>query len=474
MTCTRQGCGNVQCYVCSKSCDYAHFNDRSRGGRTGNCPLFDSAERRHDDEVKRAEAKARNRVVEDNPGIDTDLLNFKMSQRVVGDDERRKKDDHHAFHGLGQAVFRPVQDQELHELRMFRERVLNRLPQDASNIMPAAPAHRPAPALLNANQMRDVRPEAQGQGENGLKNLADEARDRHRHNARIFQEARERLGAIPDQPVRDAKAAENHAAAPQNMAGRDVWRLQPDNGHGQHAALAPEPVQAPLAGQAPLAVQARPVSPVPDYLADHGFYQVWPPRAESPQIAQLHAAVSAAAAGHRQGQVQRVAHGRRAIAQALGQVEQSPERAEQVHSGPQAQHTPSRAQRQVQAGPSQAPRPSPPPSPPGFPLLEDLWENNRPWALMQDFTGRARQDGMQMRMDNASRGLQAYQPPVVPIQQPFQAGVEQWVPNINPVMTFNNPALMGLDLGGGRMRAMAGPFGFQFEEPRRGRPYGQP
>ena len=38
MMCTRNGCGNIQCYVCSKSCDYAHFNDKSRGGRDGQCP----------------------------------------------------------------------------------------------------------------------------------------------------------------------------------------------------------------------------------------------------------------------------------------------------------------------------------------------------------------------------------------------------------------------------------------------------
>jgi len=36
MTCTRNGCFNIQCYVCSKSCTYDHFNDPGRGGKLGN------------------------------------------------------------------------------------------------------------------------------------------------------------------------------------------------------------------------------------------------------------------------------------------------------------------------------------------------------------------------------------------------------------------------------------------------------
>jgi len=55
MTCTRGGCYNVQCYVCSKSCGYDHFDDRNRGGKPGNCPLFESVQARHDQEVAQAE-----------------------------------------------------------------------------------------------------------------------------------------------------------------------------------------------------------------------------------------------------------------------------------------------------------------------------------------------------------------------------------------------------------------------------------
>ncbi|KAL0764097.1 hypothetical protein CaCOL14_013424 [Colletotrichum acutatum] len=64
MTCTKRGCKNVQCYVCSKSCDYAHFDDKSRGGRKGNCPLFDDVETRHNKEVQQAEAKAHQKILE--------------------------------------------------------------------------------------------------------------------------------------------------------------------------------------------------------------------------------------------------------------------------------------------------------------------------------------------------------------------------------------------------------------------------
>ena len=91
MTCTRNGCFNVQCYVCSKSCGYAHFDDASRGGRHGNCPLFDSVEKRHEDEVRAAEEIARQQVAQENPDVDDDMLQIKVSDKVKADDERRKR-----------------------------------------------------------------------------------------------------------------------------------------------------------------------------------------------------------------------------------------------------------------------------------------------------------------------------------------------------------------------------------------------
>lgn len=90
MTCTRSGCRNVQCYVCSKSCDYAHFDDSARGGKKGNCPLFDSVEKRHEEEVQAAEDDARKQVAKENPKVDDELLKFHFSEKVKKDEERRK------------------------------------------------------------------------------------------------------------------------------------------------------------------------------------------------------------------------------------------------------------------------------------------------------------------------------------------------------------------------------------------------
>lgn len=95
MMCSRQGCGSVQCYVCSKSCDYSHFNDPSRGGKDGNCPLFDSAESRHAQEIRKAEEETRKKVTEANPGIDPEHLKFHMSDRVLQDEKRRVQTDQH-------------------------------------------------------------------------------------------------------------------------------------------------------------------------------------------------------------------------------------------------------------------------------------------------------------------------------------------------------------------------------------------
>ncbi|CAM1511701.1 Fc.00g092140.m01.CDS01 [Cosmosporella sp. VM-42] len=94
MTCTLPGCRNVQCYVCSQSCGYDHFNDPNRGGKQGNCPLFDNSEIRHADEIREAEEKARAKAIEENPGLDPEFLKFKMSEKVDLDDKRRRQGSH--------------------------------------------------------------------------------------------------------------------------------------------------------------------------------------------------------------------------------------------------------------------------------------------------------------------------------------------------------------------------------------------
>ncbi|PHH71323.1 hypothetical protein CDD80_5358 [Ophiocordyceps camponoti-rufipedis] len=88
MSCTRSGCSNVQCYICSKSCDYTHFNDTRRGGKKGNCPLFDVVDSRHARDAWQAEQKARQLVESENPDMDPGLLDFRMSREVF---EREKQ-----------------------------------------------------------------------------------------------------------------------------------------------------------------------------------------------------------------------------------------------------------------------------------------------------------------------------------------------------------------------------------------------
>lgn len=104
MTCTK--CRNIQCYVCSKSCDYAHFNDPSRGGKTGNCPLFDSSgiETRHQEEVRMAEEQARKKALEKHPEVQVEFLEFKVSDRVKKDEVARKGPVHHRQYLLHQAA----------------------------------------------------------------------------------------------------------------------------------------------------------------------------------------------------------------------------------------------------------------------------------------------------------------------------------------------------------------------------------
>jgi len=102
MTCTAVGCGNTQCYVCHKSCDYSHFDDAKRGGKKGNCPLFEEVEKRHDNEVKEAEERAKRIVAEENPDVNAALLDFKFSEAVKADDSRRRE-----LQGPWQAPQRP-------------------------------------------------------------------------------------------------------------------------------------------------------------------------------------------------------------------------------------------------------------------------------------------------------------------------------------------------------------------------------
>ncbi|KAI0433605.1 hypothetical protein F5Y09DRAFT_328836 [Xylaria sp. FL1042] len=66
--CTK--CGTLQCDVCRKTIkDYSHFNDSKRGGKAGQCPLFDASQERYEKEVSSAEAEMRKKVVGKNPDV---------------------------------------------------------------------------------------------------------------------------------------------------------------------------------------------------------------------------------------------------------------------------------------------------------------------------------------------------------------------------------------------------------------------
>lgn len=82
MTCPR--CKAMQCYVCRKPCDYSHFDDVNRGGKRGNCPLFEqqSLDEIHDKEAQEAEERERKKLLEADPSIDAANLEIKFDEKL--------------------------------------------------------------------------------------------------------------------------------------------------------------------------------------------------------------------------------------------------------------------------------------------------------------------------------------------------------------------------------------------------------
>ncbi|KAK6540391.1 hypothetical protein TWF694_009190 [Orbilia ellipsospora] len=97
--CTR--CSSMNCYLCSKVIkDYKHFNDPNRGGKVGNCLLFDNTEERHHNEVQAAEQAAIAKIRAENPEITEEEMRIQLSQ-VVLEGERRKIEDGNRRFGIG-------------------------------------------------------------------------------------------------------------------------------------------------------------------------------------------------------------------------------------------------------------------------------------------------------------------------------------------------------------------------------------
>lgn len=81
MTCTK--CRSLQCYVCSETVtSYDHFNDQARGGKTGNCPLFDTHQALDEGRVQEAEKKAVAQILAEDPDIDEEALKIHVSEAV--------------------------------------------------------------------------------------------------------------------------------------------------------------------------------------------------------------------------------------------------------------------------------------------------------------------------------------------------------------------------------------------------------
>jgi hypothetical protein len=119
MTCTLPTCRNVQCYICSKNCDYKHFAQRNLAP-DGRCPLYDNSEDRHEKEVKKAQEEITKRVQSERPDILPRSLEINVSNNVRQDEERRRC----LVDPVHPQVDRARQIQEI--AREFRERIWDR------------------------------------------------------------------------------------------------------------------------------------------------------------------------------------------------------------------------------------------------------------------------------------------------------------------------------------------------------------
>ncbi|KAI0200002.1 hypothetical protein F4808DRAFT_174473 [Astrocystis sublimbata] len=88
--CTK--CGTMQCDVCRKTIkDYSHFNDPRRGGKPGQCPLFDESQGRYEKEVKEAQKK----MAEEFPDMDEEVLGVSNAEKAIQDVHQHKAVDPH-------------------------------------------------------------------------------------------------------------------------------------------------------------------------------------------------------------------------------------------------------------------------------------------------------------------------------------------------------------------------------------------
>ncbi|KAF1996868.1 hypothetical protein P154DRAFT_442343 [Amniculicola lignicola CBS 123094] len=163
MTCTK--CRNVQCYVCSKNVtDYNHFGSNDNRNR---CPLHDNVEKRHQDEIKKAEADALARIRAEHPDIPEEELQIKVSDVVKASEQARQGRAEAQHNGFGFQMNGPnlVRAPQIppHIGLPIEVPPWNPIPFQPNPPAPPAPAPAPAPAprpVLQPNA-----PEAFGVGQ---------------------------------------------------------------------------------------------------------------------------------------------------------------------------------------------------------------------------------------------------------------------------------------------------------------------
>lgn len=96
ITCTK--CRNVQCYICSEDCvagpngsSYIHFNDPSRGGKEGQCQLFDNTEQRHQEQVDAAQKEAMAKIRAEHPEYSEEELKATITETTAAKEDRERR-----------------------------------------------------------------------------------------------------------------------------------------------------------------------------------------------------------------------------------------------------------------------------------------------------------------------------------------------------------------------------------------------
>lgn len=83
-------CNTLQCYICQETIkNYDHFNDPARGGKLGNCPLFDNTDQRHEQEIQAAAKKAVEKLKEKDPDLKEEDLQIQVSDSVKKAEQAR-------------------------------------------------------------------------------------------------------------------------------------------------------------------------------------------------------------------------------------------------------------------------------------------------------------------------------------------------------------------------------------------------